>query len=101
MLDKNAILINVRVGSTVRIRRTWRSPYAARLGVVLAIEPNDCYGTYIIEFDDGLRFRYQRHEFEPTETSYFDKPAVRRFSMLARLLSPRHLFSRGQVFADH
>src|SRR5262249_30905158 len=92
MLDKDAILIDVTVGSTARIRRTWRSPYGGRLGVVSAVEPNDPYGTYIIEFEDGLHFRYQRQEFEPTETTYIHKPGVRKFFRLARLLFPRHLF---------
>jgi hypothetical protein len=90
MLDKNAFSIDMKVGNTVHIRRTWRSPYGGRLGVVSAIEPNDEYGAYIIEFDDGLHFRYHRQEFEP-ETTYLDKPAVRKFSRLARLLLPRHL----------
>src|SRR5262249_16135259 len=64
-LGKNAYLIDVRVGSTARIRQSWRSPYAGRLGVVSAIEPNDVYGAYVIEFEDGLHFRYHRHELEP------------------------------------
>jgi hypothetical protein len=88
MLDKNAISIDIKVGYTVRIRRSWRSPYAARLGVVSAIEPNDFYGTYIVEFEDGLHFRYQRQEVEPTETTYIHEPAARKFSRLARLLFP-------------
>jgi hypothetical protein len=88
MLDKNAISIDIKVGNAVRIRRTWRSPYAARLGVVSAIEPNDFYGTYIIEFEDGLHFRYQRQEFEPTETTYIHEPAVRKSFRLGRLLFP-------------
>jgi hypothetical protein len=65
MLDKHAILIDVRVGNTVRIRQSWRLPYGGRLGVVSAIEPNDPYGAYTIEFEDGLHFRYQRQELGP------------------------------------
>ena len=65
MLDKNAILVDIKVGNTVRIRRTWRSPHGGRFGVVSAIEPNDAYGAYIIEFEDGLHFRYHRQELEP------------------------------------
>src|SRR5262249_37917930 len=64
-LGKNAFLSDVRVGSTARIRRTRRSPYGGRLGIVSAIEPNDPYGPYIIEFEDGLHFRYQCQELEP------------------------------------
>jgi hypothetical protein len=91
MLDKNAISIGIRVGSAVRVRQSWRSPHAGRLGVVLAIEPNDPYGAYIIGFEDGLHFRYQCQELEPAESTYLDKPAVRKFCRLARLLLPRHL----------
>jgi len=79
MLDKNVILIDMRVGNTVRIRRTWRSPHAGAFGVVLAIEPNDPYGAYLIEFEDGLRFRYQRQEFEPTESTYIHERTIREF----------------------
>ena len=32
---------------------------------VTAIEPNDAYGAYIIEFEDGLHFRYHRQELGP------------------------------------
>jgi hypothetical protein len=66
MLDKSGTLIDIRTGNAVRIRRTWRAPQAGRLGVVSAIEPNDAYGAYLIELEDGLLFRYYRHELEPS-----------------------------------
>ena len=70
-MDNNAVSIDIRVGSTVRIQRTWRLPHSGRMGVVLAIEPSDPYGPYIIEFDDGLRFRYHPpevvHDVRPRE----------------------------------
>src|SRR5262245_41136518 len=65
MLDKSGTATDIRTGNAVRIRRTWRSPHAGRLGVVSAIEPNEAYGAYVIEFEDGLHFRYHRHELEP------------------------------------
>jgi hypothetical protein len=65
MLDKNGISIDLRSGTQVRIRRSWRMPMAGRTGVVSAIEPNDRYGTYLIEFEDGLQFRYDRQDLEP------------------------------------
>ena len=65
MLDKSGTPIDLRTGNAVRIRRTWRSPYAGRLGVVSAIEPHDAYGGYVIEFEDGFHFRYHRQELEP------------------------------------
>src|SRR5262252_1440757 len=65
MLDKSGTATDRTTGNAVRIRRTWRSPYGGRLGVVSVIEPNDAYGAYVIEFEDGLHFRYHRHELEP------------------------------------
>ena len=64
MLDKNGIPIDLRSGTRVRIRRSWRMPMAGRPGVVSAIEPNDHYGTYLIRFEDGLQFRYERQDLE-------------------------------------
>src|SRR5262249_58338252 len=64
MLDKNGVWIDLRSGTHVRIRRSWRSPQAGRSGVVSAIEPNDPYGTYLIQFEDGLQFRYERHDLQ-------------------------------------
>ena len=64
MLDKNGIRIELRGGSYVRIRRSWCTPLAGQAGVVLAIEPHDPYGTYLIRFEDGLQFRYERRDLE-------------------------------------
>jgi len=64
MLDKNGIPIDLRSGTQVRIRRSWRPPMAGRPGVVSAIEPNDPYGTYLIEFEDGLQFRYESQDLQ-------------------------------------
>jgi hypothetical protein len=91
MLDKNAILIDVRVGSTARIGRTWRSPYGGRLGIILAIEPSDPYGPYIIEFEDGLHFRYHRQELEPVlaGSAYFYQRALGKLCGLIRFIPRR------------
>jgi len=88
MLDKNDILGDIKVGNFVRIRRTWRSPYAGRLGVVSAIELSDRYGIYMIEFEDGLQFRYNRHELEPIMARTFLQTQPRLGECLAR-------FTRG------
>jgi hypothetical protein len=64
MLDKNGIPIDLRNGNHVRIRRSWRTPLAGHSGVVSSIEPNDPYGTYLIQFEDGLQFRYERGDLE-------------------------------------
>ncbi|HKA21666.1 MAG TPA: hypothetical protein VKN18_25540, partial [Blastocatellia bacterium] len=79
-----------RTGNAVRIRRTTRSPYGGHLGIVSAIEPNDAYGPYIIEFEDGLHFRYFRQELEPVlaGSPHFYQRA------LGKLCALVHLFVR-------
>jgi hypothetical protein len=91
MLDKNSILVDIKVGNIVRIRRTWRSPHAGSIGVVSAIDPNDAYGTHMVEFEDGLQFRYKRHELEPimARLTYCHERAVSRLLRYARLLVRR------------
>jgi hypothetical protein len=91
MPENNAISIDIRVGSAVRIRRIWRSPYAGRFGVVSSIEPKDRYGIYMIEFEDGLQFRYKRHELEPVKArpTYHHERAVRKLLKFARMLVRR------------
>jgi len=91
MPENNAISIDVRVGSAVRIRRIWRSPYAGRFGVVSAIEPSDPYGSYVIEFEDGLHFRYERQDLEPvvSTSAHFYQRAFGRLCRLIRLLVRR------------
>jgi hypothetical protein len=87
MLDKNGIPIDLRSGTQVRIRRSWRTAMAGRPGVVSAIEPNDRYGTYLIEFEDGLQFRYERQDLELVAAPCtFPERVVRAFLMFARSL---------------
>ena len=62
-----------KVGSFVRIHNSARKPLAGRTGTVIAVSSVDPYGPYLVEFEDGLRFRYQVSEFS-IETS----PAVVR-----------------------
>src|SRR5262249_26029296 len=64
MTIMNGIRTDLRSGNHVRVRRSWRSPLAGRAGVVSAIEPNDPYGTYLVQFEDGLQFRYERQDLE-------------------------------------
>ena len=91
MLDKSGTATDITTGKAVRIRRTWRSPHGGRFGVVSAIEPNDAYGAYIIEFEDGLHFRYHRHELEPVgaRTSDFYQRAVGKLYGFIRLFVRR------------
>ena len=91
MLDKSGTATDITTGNAVLIRRTWRSPYAGRLGVVLAIEPNEAYGAYVIEFEDGLYFRYHRQELEPVlaGSAYFYQRALDTLCLLIRLIPRR------------
>src|SRR5215510_13793561 len=58
---------------------------------VSAIEPSDAYGAYIIEFEDGLHFRYERHEFEPivARSASFYERAVGKLCGFIRLFVDR------------
>jgi hypothetical protein len=85
MLDKNGITIDLRIGNDVRIRRCWRSPLGGRSGLVSAIDPNDRYGTYLIQFEDGLQFRYERQDLEPVVAPCtFPERIFRAFVRFAR-----------------
>jgi len=91
MLDKSGTATDITTGNAVRIRQSWRSPHAGRLGVVAAIQPNDAYGSYVIEFEDGLHFRYHRHELEPVlaGSAYFYQRALETLCGLIRLIPRR------------
>ena len=87
MLDKNGIAIDLKNGNRVRIRRSLRTPLAGRSGVVLVIEPNDPYGTYLIQFKEGLQFRYERQDLELMAAPYaFPQRVVRALLVFARSL---------------
>jgi len=87
MLDKDGIGIDLRSGNQVRIRRSWRTPLAGRSGVVLAIEPDDPFGTYLIRFDDGLQFRYERRDLEAMVAPGTFAERVRAFLSSMRVLN--------------
>ena len=60
---------------------------AGRPGVVSAVEANDRYGTYLIQFEDGLQFRYERQDLELVAARCtFPERVVRAFLMFARSL---------------
>jgi hypothetical protein len=90
MLDKNGIRIDLRSGSHIRIRRSWCTPLAGRSGVVLAIELDDPYGTYLIRFQDGLQFRYERRDLEVMAARCTLPERVRAF------LSSMKVLNRGE-----
>src|SRR5688500_15039658 len=61
----------LRIGNRVRIRASNRSPYPGRFGTIVSVDGSG-KSTYVVDFDDGLRFRYEASEFdwaEPRESS--------------------------------
>ena len=64
MLDRNGIRTDLRNGNHVFIRLSRRLPLAGHSGVVSAIELNDSYGKYLVQFEDSLQFRYDRQDLE-------------------------------------
>ena len=92
LLDNTRIPIDLRTGNHVRIRRSWRTPLAGRSGVLSAIEPNDPYGTYLIRFEDGLQFRYERQDLELiVAPCTVPERVVRAFLRFARSVVPENL----------
>lgn len=51
------------VGMLVRIHDSATNPLARHTGTIIAISPGDPYGSYLVEFENGLRFRYEAPEF--------------------------------------
>lgn len=51
------------VGVLVRIRNSAKNPLAGQSGTIIAVSSADPYGPYLVEFEDGLRFRYHASEF--------------------------------------
>lgn len=72
----------LRIGNRVRIRAGNRSPYSGRFGTIVSVneadERSECKPgkaqpsrdrkrTYVVQFDEGLRFRFGASEFDWTE----------------------------------
>lgn len=51
----------LEIGDPVLVRGR-HSPLARQSGRVVEIAQSDLYGAYLVIFDNGLRFRYRRHE---------------------------------------
>jgi hypothetical protein len=51
------------VGTLVRIHNSANNPLAGQTGKIIAVSSGDPYGPYFVEFEEGLRFRYQPSEF--------------------------------------
>jgi hypothetical protein len=50
------------IGDSVRVQDHWRSPLAGQPGRVAGISPRDACGPYLVQFANGLRFRYREDE---------------------------------------
>jgi hypothetical protein len=53
----------------IRVRRASRSPMAGQLGQIVSVSVSDPLGAYLVEFDNGMRFRYQAGELERVAVS--------------------------------
>jgi hypothetical protein len=52
-------------GYPVRIRRSHRVPLGGSIGKIVSVDPADAYGAYLVQFSNGLQFRYHEDEFTP------------------------------------
>jgi hypothetical protein len=50
------------IGDLVRVQDHWRSPLAGQPGRIAGISPRDACGPYLVQFANGLRFRYREDE---------------------------------------
>jgi hypothetical protein len=51
-------------GYLVRIRKSLRAPMAGHCGKVVAVDPSDPYGAYLVRFANGFQFRYRESEIQ-------------------------------------
>jgi hypothetical protein len=49
-------------GCPVRVRRSHRVPLAGRIGNIVSVDPADAYGAYLVQFGNGLQYRYGEDE---------------------------------------
>ena len=62
-------------GDNIRVRRAARSPMPGNMGRIVGVSQSDPKGAYLVEFDNGLRFRYRRSELERVAFSSSSVPA--------------------------
>ena len=58
----------LEAGDVVRVCRKL-SPLSGQLGKIVEVAFNDGYGPFLVQFDNGLRFRYQRSELAALTSS--------------------------------
>jgi hypothetical protein len=49
-------------GYPVQIRKSHRAPMAGHCGKIVAVDPSDPYGAYLVRFANGFQFRYRESE---------------------------------------
>jgi hypothetical protein len=52
------------MGSRVRIRPSYRTPYSGQEGTVTCVDTRDSKGAFLVQFEDGTQFRYNDWEIE-------------------------------------
>jgi hypothetical protein len=56
------------VGHRVRVARSARSPLPGEAGSIVNISPGDPLGPFLVQFANGLQFRYRAQELEVVVT---------------------------------
>jgi hypothetical protein len=67
MIDHSDSETIFRIGDFVRVKASIRSPHGGRVGVLVGIDSDDTYGTHLVRFEDGLRFRYTNDELDAVD----------------------------------
>ena len=62
-------------GDNIRVRRVSRSTMPGHRGQVVSVSQNDPQGAYLVQFDNGMRFRYRRGELDRVAYSSSSVPA--------------------------
>jgi hypothetical protein len=60
----NGNFASLSIGDRVRIRESRRSPYPGQYGVVSRVDLKDERAPYLVQFEDGMQFRYKAEEVE-------------------------------------
>jgi len=64
-------------GYPVRVRKSHRAPMAGHCGKIVAVDPSDPYGAYLVRFANGFQFRYRESEIHSVDVRGAGVPATR------------------------
>jgi hypothetical protein len=67
----------LKIGDRVHVLQSPHSPCAGCVGVVIAIDVKDRYGTHLVRLDNDLRFRYSPHELQSVQALNLQTDHVR------------------------